>query len=159
MWHLRWTVVVVVLSALAAVAHWATREIDISPLVPATGRTAHDVGPVLHADHAPLREAANYAEIMNRPLFAATRRPPAMKSQREQAKPAAVPSPPRNYHLLGVLLRPKLRRALIGAPNEPGGRWIDEGGNLDGGQLKRVTADKVTLVFGDATIVLRLERR
>lgn len=148
--------IVIAVAGVAAAAHRAARDIDISPRTPSTlvlSSTSTSI-----AAFPSLGEPARFSEVTARPLFTPTRRPPVVLAAPDPVKPATMP-PPRTYQLLGVLLRPKHRSALIASLSEPAGRWITEGGALDDGRLKLVNSDMAVLEFVESTVELRLQPR
>jgi hypothetical protein len=90
----------------------------------------------------------SYDEIEQRMLFSSTRRKPS-SAPSTSAPRAAVATPPTidfgQYQLLGILLHPGHKRALIRTPTTPEGRWVAEGGSLDGVLIRTINADQVTL--------------
>lgn len=124
--------------------------------------------PLVHARTSPLAAAgpgasavepgfsmpalASFSETAIRPLFAETRRPAA-----EPATPAAARAPLRRLDasLVGIVLKPGERWALVrgGADKEP--RRVLEGQSVDGWRVVRILADRI-VVEGDGTQEIRL---
>ncbi len=159
-----WIISLVVVAPLsAAVGLWAARAVDVDP-IPSTrepeprhaASTSVPASPRYKEAH--LNEASTYSEIGERPLFSPTRRPASAPIAATPVAPTATSTPP-SYQLLGVLLRPEHRRALIASSSDPGGRWVDEGSSIDGARLQRVGADRIMLGVEDTIIEVRLEHR
>jgi hypothetical protein len=105
------------------------------------------------------RPLSDFAEIVSRPLFTATRRPyvPAEPTPvRAEAAPAEASRPPPNVRLIGVVIDAGKKRALLRTPEQPRGRWVEEGETIDGWQVRSVRADAAILAFGPGTHELRL---
>ena len=102
---------------------------------------------------------SDFAEIVGRPLFTATRRPfvPSEPAQaRSEPAPAEPRRPPPNVRLIGVVIDAGKKRALLRTPEQPRGRWVEEGETIDGWLLRSVQADAAILAFGLGTHELRL---
>jgi hypothetical protein len=107
-------------------------------------------------DERPLSE---FGEIVRRPLFTTTRRPyvPAEPTQRAAEPAPAVPTrPPPNVRLVGVVIDAAKKRALLRTPEQPRGRWVEEGDTIDGWLLRNVEADAAVVALGGETHELRL---
>jgi hypothetical protein len=105
------------------------------------------------------RPLSDFAEIVGRPLFAATRRPyvPAeAPAARAEPAPAEPSRPPPNVRLIGIVIDAGKRRALLRTPEQPRGRWVEEGETIEGWQVRQVQADAAILAFGTGTHELRL---
>ena len=105
------------------------------------------------------RPLADFAEIVGRPLFTATRRPhvPAEPAPvRAEPTPAEPRRPPPNVRLIGVVIDAGKKRALLRTPEQPRGRWVEEGETIEGWQVRSVQADAAILAFGPGTHELRL---
>ena len=105
------------------------------------------------------RPLSDFGEIVRRPLFTATRRPfvPAEPAPRAaEPAPAAPARPPPNVRLVGVVIDAGKKRALLRTPEQPRGRWFEEGDTIDGWLLRSVAADAAVVAFGRETHELRL---
>jgi general secretion pathway protein N len=105
------------------------------------------------------RSLSEFGEIVGRPLFTATRRPyvPADPVPvRAEPAPAEPRRPPPNVRLIGIVIDAGKKRALLRTPEQPRGRWVEEGETIDGWQVRRVMADAAILALGPGTHELRL---
>lgn len=162
-------IIAIFAAILAAFAGWelprsAGVAIDISPIDLHGGTSAvtsagMSPGPAQEPrEHEPL---SSYAEIEQRMLFALTRRPPSPTASKP-ISPEPVAALPAvdfgQFRLLGVLLQPGQKRALIRSQTSQDGRWIAEGGNLDGVQIRSISADQVTLDAAGVTGTIKVQR-
>jgi hypothetical protein len=58
--------------------------------------------------------------------------------------------------LIGIVIDAGKKRALLRTPEQPRGRWVEEGETIDGWQVRRVLADAAILALGPGTHELRL---
>ena len=155
------------LAAVAGTLAWLVHVAEPGkgmPVVAAPDVPAGEAAP--DATEAPVRPArpeAFYAAVVERPLFAETRRPavtgqavevpPAPVEVAPDAEPApdaeAPPEPPALV-LKGVLLRAEARAALLGEPGATGD-WIAEGSRVGDWMLQRIAADHVELTNSGVT--------
>ncbi len=86
----------------------------------------------------------SYAEMVDRPLFLQSRRPPTEEEEEEAPPAPAEPKTPLNAKLMGVILTPGAKVALL----------VDEKGKykrarkntvIDGWKLVEIKDDRVTL--------------
>ncbi len=90
------------------------------------------------------KPAGAFQEFGQRPLFSRDRRP-----VERHAPPTEAPSSAIDLRLVGVTSQaagPK--RALIRFANEPSGKWIDEGSEVNGWKLKTVNERSVVVESG-----------
>jgi hypothetical protein len=87
----------------------------------------------------------SFAEVVARPLFSPTRRPPA----------ASTGARPANFTLVGIVISPQERHALLahGLPSKVD--RVTEGQSLDGWTVKSIGDNGITLVQGENEIELK----
>ncbi len=132
-------------------ANVARTSIDTSPITAsppmaaASGaRRASSIG----KESAPLAE---FSETIKRPLFAQSRRPAEVRSVEPQKVSAPVEEEAAqvNLRLSGIFhtgLSP--RRALIVSTDEPNGRWLEEGGEIEGWRVVAIERLAVQISAG-----------
>ncbi len=123
----------------------AADTIPIERAATASGQGQFEAGPAAIFAMPPLR---SYAEIVRRPLFNATRRPPAPASV--AAIPQAAPElPPLRFLLIGLIVSPEERVALI-RPGD-GGAVIRvlEGQEVERWVIEKILPDRVIVRRGD----------
>jgi hypothetical protein len=146
--------------AMLGVANWWV--IGLEPGTSVAAGTAPANAPPTRTPMAPPldeRPLSEFGEIVRRPLFTATRRPyvPAEPTQRAAEPAPAVPTrPPPNVRLSGVVIDAGKKRALLRTPEQPRGRWVEEGDTIDGWLLRSVEADAAIVALGGETHELRL---
>lgn len=121
---------------------WAPLPTFALPSVPA---------PVPVEAAAPLPSAAPppssaFDVIENQPIFTSDRKPLVPSA----AGPAAPPPPPA-IALVGIILDPTTKLALIRSPNSPLATAYAEGASIDGWILTQIAPDKIVLQAGTAT--------
>jgi hypothetical protein len=132
---LRLTVALTAAAALlagAAVWPWLAEPAaasDVAAPVPETGATAIVQLPPL----------ANFAAIVERPLFALSRRP------NPTDKALAAAGAGLRYRLIGIVAAGKDRHALLADPSGPRPIEIGEGAALDGWTVDSIEQDRVIL--------------
>jgi len=98
------------------------------------------------------KSLAEYRETLERPLFAKERRPPRAPEPAPVEKPAETTDEPTNpvpLRLTGVLdAASGGRRALIVSPDEPFGKWLIEGAEIDGWRLVSIKRRSVQITGG-----------
>ena len=135
--------------ALAAL-NWRllTMTIDISPagLDQGAGALERVVEAAGVAPFAP-KPVSSFPETGARPLFSPTRRPRVVAEQTAAQVP--TPEPPRSppdVRLVGVMMVASgEKRALIRLPHAPRGRWLSEGGQIDGWKLLTIGANAAVI--------------
>jgi len=98
------------------------------------------------ADDRPL---SDFAEILRRPLFTSSRSP----FESGPARPESLPS---DMRLTGIAIDASKKQALLRTPQQPQGRWVEEGDSIDGWLLRSIRNDAVVLVSGQQTRELHL---
>jgi hypothetical protein len=146
--------------AALALANWWVLTLEPSGSPAASGLPAN-LTTTARAAARPLDERllSDFAEIVARPLFTATRRPyvPTEPTPARAEPAAAEPNrPPPNVRLIGVVIDAGKKRALLRTPEQPRGRWVEEGETIEGWQVRSVQADAAILAFGRGTHELRL---
>ncbi len=128
--------------------------VDISPVAPSAGKVdAPPPGSVEPATTLDKRTADAFRETVSRTLFNPSRRPVERKESAEDGPGVAVS----DLRLVGVMKsadRPP--RALLRSPNEPTGKWITEGAELNGWKLHKVGERSVVLKSGARSHELKL---
>jgi hypothetical protein len=142
-----------VLAALGLVNWWV---MELEPLPPVAGAAS------AHAPAAPLsslqpvnqRPLSDFEEFVRRPLFTASRSPfvPTGSTQ-TLAGPSVRPS---DIRLAGVAIDAGKKQALLRTPQQPQGRWVEQGDSIDGWLLRSVRDDAVIVASGQQTHELRL---
>jgi hypothetical protein len=68
--------------------------------------------------------------------------------------PAQLPA---DIRLTGIAIDASRKQALLRTPQQPQGRWVEEGHSIDGWLLRSVHDDAVILASGQQTRELRLD--
>ena len=97
----------------------------------------------------PDREA--FSEIIERPLFSQSRRPPPEAGDQDPDNPALL-----NFHLVGVIVSTQSRVALIRPTTEGPLLRKTIGEDLDGWEISEINSSTVIIKRGTATETLRL---
>lgn len=102
------------------------------------------------------KPTSNFDAIVERPLFSPTRRPtpPKQAAAKPQALTApAPPPPPLAATLLGIIIAPDVRSAVVRMSS---GRSVTvvEGGSIEGWELKRVEPEYAQFRYNDAYLEL-----
>jgi hypothetical protein len=149
------TVVIGVLAILNVVL--LQSPVDISPLDQANGNSRAWATPNLDLS-TPLddKPAAMFQEMVGRPLFNPSRRPPTQEAMTTDAEN----TPPSELRLVGVMKSgDSYARALIRSANGQPGRWIAEGEQFDGWTLRKIGERSVTVDAGGRPHELSLAPR
>lgn len=101
------------------------------------------------------------AAIRARPLFSKSRRPydpPAPPITETQPQLVATTQfiAAESLMLKGIFLQPPVSRALIVSPANPQGIWVTGGGEIEGWEIKEITASTVRLLQQQQVAVLTL---
>jgi len=150
-------VVLLVLSAAVValgVVNWWVIGLELEPASTATGSVASAAPATAVSRLQPVddRPLSDFAEIVRRPLFTASRSPFVPNAA---AGAAASPSPP-DIRLTGVAIDAAKRQALLRTSQQPQGRWVAEGESIDGWLLRSVRDDAVIVASRQQTHELRL---
>jgi len=96
--------------------------------------------------------------LLEKPLFLESRIRPTQQQTPPLAQAAAEPNDNTampNYVVGGIVIAPPTRKALLRAPNNKSGRWLDEGQTTpDGWTIQSVAADSVVLTNGPRRFVV-----
>ena len=132
--------------------------VDISPVTPqrvaASASDGSDGPDRFRLDGV---RVESFSQTLERPLFWPTRRP-----KSETVAPVVAPTPPPEpvglaLRLVGVLKGDDGKpRALIVSPQQPNGRWLEEGGEVDGWRLTRIGNAAVSVESGGRRHELRM---
>ena len=142
--------------AVLALLNWylAHTSIDISPIAPEADPAAgarkdgFELATVLDR-----KSAAQFPEMVSRPVFNPNRRP----VQRDRARADDSGAGPADMRLVGVMKLPdQPARALIRMANEATGKWITEGEQNNGWKLREVSARSVVVEAGGRSHELTL---
>ena len=153
-WRHAWVFVALTALTLAAMLGWAYPDEAARRLGVVAGQRvdpAELASPVqpraaVSFQMAPL---AVFAEVADRPLFAADRRPHRIAVTR------AAPAPP--VVLSGIVIGPEGRYALIRDGASPAAKRVGEGQPIGSGTVKRITPDYIEISAGDGSdIVINL---
>ena len=87
-----------------------------------------------------------YAEVVSRPLFSPSRRPPAAASAADR---------PTTFTLIGIIISAEDRHALLAHGTPPHVERVTEGQNLDGWMVKSIEDSRVVLTQGDNEIEVK----
>ena len=124
----------------------------------ATGGTAPnttaDVLPQLPSGTFDLPTLDAFAEIVDRPLFNPTRRP----LEADPGPSAAVPTPPPDWTLIGTVITPNKRSALLWSPRSREFFRLEPGMTNGGWELSEIGPDEVVLQRGATRHQLELSR-
>lgn len=96
----------------------------------------------------------DFAEADARPLFSPLRRPP----RAEAGNMAAAPPPPMNVALIGIIMGPEERIAIVRTPSSPTTVNARIGKTLDGWEFVEIEADHVVLKSGSTEQEVRLRQ-
>jgi len=143
------------LVAALAYLNWAFLEtgVDVSPFAapsaPAQSRTARTIDLSTPIGQS---RVESFAETVNRPLFNRDRRPVVRRTAAAEPAPDST-----DLRLVGVLRRNgEPSRALIRFANEPAGKWIAEGEEVNGWTLRNVSERSVVVETAGRTHELQL---
>lgn len=130
----------------AALALWPWL-MSLAPASRPRGAPEASAPPAVRTALSPL---SSYTAIVERPLFAPSRRPP------PGGQATLGPSIESRYRLLGVVSTGPSRKAFVAE----GARRIEigEGDTLDGWAVKEIGADRVVLTSASGEAVLKLSR-
>lgn len=149
----RFVLVAVAAGFLALDYHLLTVPIDTAPLPPASG--AKDAGiPNIVADRPWLADQAVgiLPQTASRPLFWRSRRPIALPvSTADIAEPAVGDqiTAVAELRLAGIIqIGATSRRALIVWSQQPAGRWLEEGAEVNGWQVVSIESSGVRILLG-----------
>ena len=94
-----------------------------------------------------------FAELVERPPFTQSRRPPAVSTQREVRREARRQD--LKLTLIGVILQPNRQYALVQRPGRKEAQRLARGEKIDGWQVEGILPDRV--VFSQAQEVVELQ--
>jgi general secretion pathway protein N len=138
---------------LAAMAYAELRvEVDDEPIATAPDR-ADAAGAAAKPEPFSLPPLAELQEVVQRPLFAESRRPPALA-------PASAPQVARELDtlsLLGVVITPDERHALIQSDPQTKPERVRQGQTLAGWTIEGILPDRVVFRRGETREELRIK--
>lgn len=157
-WMLGILLAIAIVSGLGLFAVQLGSGVDISPVTPQrTAATSSDGSEGLDRFRLDGVRVETFSQTLERPLFWQTRRP-----KPATAPAVVVPTPPPEpvglaLRLVGVLKGDDGKpRALIVSPQQPNGRWLEEGGEVDGWRLTRIGNNVVSVESGGRRHELRM---
>ena len=144
-----------VVAALGLVNWWVMELEPVPPpAVAGSARADAPAAPVSSPRPVDDRPLSDFEEIVRRPLFSASRSP---FVPTESTPTLAGPSRrPPDIRLTGVAIDASKKQALLRTPQQPQGRWVEEGDSIDGWLLRSVRDDAVIVASGQQTHELRL---
>jgi hypothetical protein len=126
-----------------------------------TGGSALALSPVLAPARAKLAPLDQWAAVVQRPLFHATRQPWVVPLAPPATPAAAVapapPAPPAQWVLVGTALGPTGRVAVLRTPAATEARLVHEGDLLNGWVVATIAHDRLRLAHGDADWTITLQ--
>lgn len=147
--------IILALGSGLLVTYVVSGDVDISPIsTPATGSTG--AAPASSDDEVRFRldgvAVESFTETVERPLFWSTRKPKPAEAVAAAAGPPGV-----ELRLVGVMQGANGKpRALIVSPQQPHGRWLEEGGEFEGWRLTRIGANTISVESGGRRHELRM---
>ena len=118
--------------------------------------------PVTQDDGLTIPPLTEMAETLNRPLFRPDRRPaqPAEEPLDQPAEPSPQPASRRSTAtLLGTIVSPSQRLALIRPSGQKAPTWVLEGDTIDDWRIVAIETDSLALAQGDEVDRLTLDRK
>jgi general secretion pathway protein N len=122
-------------------------------------RLAAEETPSRPARSAPLPELGvaipeeqQFLEISSRPVFAPSRRPPpppTVPSPVARPVPQPAPTPPLTATLVGIVMMPEHRFALLQIPGSEAASLISEGDEIRGWKVEQILDDRVVFHLND----------
>lgn len=146
---------VLLCAALAALVYWeidGNRPPDGGGAIEVAARP--DPRPLPPEPEFAMPPLDSYAEIVARPLFSPSRRPP--PAAEGDAEDDASEAKPALFILTGVVISAEARLALIQRANIAGVVRVSEGEEIDGWLVEKIAPDRVTLRQGAAVEEIEL---
>lgn len=100
----------------------------------------------------PVPPREQFAEVVSRPLFSPTRRPPEQEVQAAESPPTQ----PLDIDLLGVVIWRSQRMALVRPRNDANAMQVAEGGTVSGWTVVVIEPSGVTFRQGESQLEMRL---
>lgn len=154
--------VLAVVAVLALLANWyaVTGDIEVSPIIveaPADASAPASAAQI----NAASTPSADYSATLARPLFRASRRPPATPDAAPETTASTgqeiAADLPGGTHLAGVIKEVgKPGRALLRTPEQPSGDWVEIGHEVGGWRLAEIEAQSVAFEASGQRRVLSL---
>ena len=134
--------------------HMLNSTVDISPVAPQRGQADSPLpSSVDLATPLDRKTAAQFGQMVERPLFNPTRRP----AKRETVPATGPDTQPSDLRLVGVMKAgDQPARALIRSASAQAGKWFAEGEEFDGWTLRKISARSVTVESGGRSHELAL---
>lgn len=150
----------VALLALCAVLGWRiadewTRPIEVEPPEVESLPPAEPLSPPEPMPEFALPPVSEFEEVVERPIFSPTRRPPA-----EGTAPVGAPAPELELELIGVVLSQSEQTAIVMPTATQEALRLALGDAYQGWTLVRIEADRATFTRGDQeeTLLLSYDR-
>lgn len=152
--------VLAIVAALALLANWyaLSGEIDVSP-IPVDAPAAASEPPAAPQINARAKPAASYTVTLTRPLFRASRRPPATPDTPETTASTGqeiAADLPGGTQLAGIIKEGGKGRALLRSAEQPTGDWVEVGHEIGGWRLSEIDTQSVAFEASGQRRVLPL---
>ena len=139
-------------AALGAAAYWQWHQPPATVEVADAAGAASEVAPLAPMPSFTAPAFGEFAESLERPLFSPTRRPAP-----PEAEPEVPPGTPTgDFILIGVVIGPTERLALVQQKGEPAAIRIALGQIVNGWTLDAVEADRVIFRLGEGVQEVKL---
>ncbi len=124
------------------------------PPVPVGAAPAEEIAPRSGRGAPRVKPIRSFKETLDRPLFHASRRPAPKQAVATAAAPA--PDAPK-LKLVGVVIEPEGRSALIRVAGAAGPIEVYVGERIDGWRLEAIQTDRIILKSGKSTETYRID--
>ena len=122
--------------------------------VPVGAAPAEEIAPRSGRGAPRVKPIRSFKETLDRPLFHASRRPAPKQAVAAAAAPA--PDAPK-LKLVGVVIEPEGRSALIRVAGAAGPIEVYVGERIDGWRLEAIQTDRIILKSGKSTETYRID--
>lgn len=137
---------VALVGALYRVASAPSRQWEVAAVAASSTSTGNETGEFV------MPAQQEFAQLSERPLFSSTRRPlpvvPAVAAAGAPGGGVAPPPPPPNLLLLGILVSPQARLALIRIPGAQSAQRLTVGQTVGGWEVTHILEDHIVLRSG-----------
>lgn len=125
------------------------------PVQVAAGAAAQDAAAAPRFQPFRMPPPQRFAELVERPPFIRSRRPPEVTAQPEVRREA--PRRDLRLTLIGVILQPKQQYALVQRPGRSEAQRLARGEKIDGWQVEGILPDRVVLSQAKEVVELELK--